>query len=299
MNYLSLRYFLEVARCLSYSQAAQRLHISQPGLSQQMKALEQELGISLLNRSARKVSLTEEGAYLFEHLLPSFETIDKTVLSLQRTGAVPKTTIRIATVPSAASNHVPYLIKSLKTRYPDMDFYIKETTSVHAIELVQNGEYHLAFIRTPVDIDQSLIKPLHWMEFQKYPLQLAVSDSHPSRQDPVNLYDFRNETFLHYDPVHSPSLYYLLEHACLTAGFIPNTIGSGPEILTIANLISSGIGITIMPQDMLQLMHSHGIIGLNLKNQQLYSSISAIWNETNVSAITREALRALELFQHS
>lgn len=298
MNYLTLRYFLEIAHCLNFSQAAQQLHISQPGLSQQINVLEKELGIKLLYRSTRKVTLTEEGEYLYRNLLPSFENIEKTVRELKETGSVPQTTIRIATIPSAASNLVPLLIQQLKLSHPSLEFYIKETTSVHAIELVQKSEYHLAFIRTPIDTKQSLQKPLKWMELPKHPLQLAVSDRHPAAsQEFIDLKELKNETFLHYDPKHSPSLYYLLEHACLSAGFIPKTIGVGPEILTTANLISNGIGITLMPQDMIRLLDSYRIKGINLKNLSLYSSVSVIWNHMNISALTGDALEVLEQFQ--
>ncbi|NOU96890.1 LysR family transcriptional regulator [Paenibacillus sp. LMG 31456] len=294
-NYLSLRYFLEIAVCLNFSHAAQKLHISQPGLSQQITALEKELGIKLLYRSTRNVTLTAEGEYLYKNLLPSFENIEKTISELKEVGAVPETTIRIATVPSAASNLVPFLIKKLKENHPHIDFYIKETTSVHAIELVQKSEYHLAFIRTPIDHKQAIQKPLKWMEFSKHPLQLAVSSEHPAAsQAEIDLYDLKHETFLHYDPKHSPSLYYLLEHACLNAGFIPKTIGAGPEILTIANLISNGIGITLMPQDMLQLLNSYEIKAVTLKNLSLFSSISVVWNNMNVPVITEDALQILE-----
>ncbi|GIP33435.1 LysR family transcriptional regulator [Paenibacillus sp. J2TS4] len=300
MNYLTLRYFLEIAHCLNFSQAAQQLHISQPGLSQQITALEKYLGIKLLYRSTRKVTLTEEGEYLYRNLLPSFENIDKTVRELIEAGSVPQMTIRIATVPSAASHLVPFLIKQLKKRHELIEFYVKETTSVHAIELVQKSEYHLAFIRTPIDIKQSLLKPLQWLEFSKQPLQLAVFEQHPAAlQDEADLRDFKNETFLHYDPKHSPALYYLLEHACLTAGFIPKTIGAGPEILTTANLISNGIGITLMPRDMIELLQSYRIKGIALKNLPLFSSISVVWNNMNTPVLTMDALDILKQFQQS
>lgn len=300
MNYLSLRYFLEIAHCLNFSHAAQKLHISQPGLSQQITTLEKELGIKLLYRSTRKVTLTAEGEYLYKNLLPSFENIEKTVSELKDFGAIPQTTIRIATVPSAASNLVPFLIKKLKEQQPAIEFYIKETTSVHAVELVQKNEYHLAFIRTPIDLKQSIPKPLKSMEFARYPLQVAVSHRHfAAHYDTIDLHELKHETFLHYDPKHSPALYFLLEHACLTAGFIPKTIGAGPEILTIANLISNGIGITLMPQDMLQLLHSYEIKGIDINNLSLFSSVSVVWNDMNVPLMTENALRIMEQFQLS
>lgn len=299
-NYLSLRYFLELAHCLNFSQAAQKLHISQPGLSQQISALEKELGIQLVYRSTRNVTLTEEGEYLYRHLLPSFENIEGTVNDLKAKGAVPQTIIRIATVPSAASNMVPYLIKKLREKHASIEFYIKETTSANGIELVEKSEYHLAFVRTPIDIKQAIQKPLKWMEFYRYPLQVALSCGHPASGLPsVDLHDMKNETYLHYDPKHSPSLYYLLEHACLTAGFIPKTIGAGPEILTMANLIAQDIGITLMPRDMLQLLGSYKVKGVDIQNMSLYSSISVVWNAMHVPLIADDALRILEDYKEN
>ena len=293
-NYLSLRYFMEIAHCLNFSQAAQKLHISQPGLSQQITVLEKELGQKLLHRSTRNVTLTEEGEYLYRNLLPSFENIDRTIAELKEAGRVPRSAIRIAAVPSAASNMVPMLIKRLNDIHPGIEFYIKETTSVHAVELVQKGEYHLAFIRTPIDTKLSLPKPLKWMEFEKHPLEIAVSLRHwAAAESEIELYALRNETFLHYDPKMSPALYYLLEHACLTAGFIPRTIGSGPEILTIANLIASGIGITLLPRDMIRLLSAYEIRGIAIKEVSLSSSISVVWTPVNVAAIPEDALQIL------
>lgn len=295
MNYLALRYFLEVAHCLNFSQAAEKLHISQPGLSQQINALEKELGMKLLYRSTRKVSLTEEGEYLYQKLLPSFENIERTIMELTQGGTVPQMTIRIATVPSAASNLLPFLLQKLKQRYPNIEFYLKETTSVDAVELVQKSGYHLAFIRTPIDLKQSIPKPLQWMEFTRYPLKAVVSRQHfAASYDAIGLHELRHETFLHYDPKHSPALYFLLEHACLTAGFIPKTIGAGPEILTIANLIANGIGITLMPEDMLHLLKSYNIKGIDLLDLSLFSSISVVWNEVNLPAVAQHALQILK-----
>jgi DNA-binding transcriptional LysR family regulator len=297
INYLSTRYFLEIAKHLNFSHAAQKLHISQPGLSQQITLLEKELGFKLLYRSTRNVTLTAEGEYLYKTLLSSFENIESTLTELKEEGAIPQTTIRIATVPSAASIMVPYLLKSLKELHPHIEFYIKETNSSHAIELVQKSEYHLAFIRTPIDLKQTIQRPLNWMEFPKHPMRISLSCNHPAAdQDEIDLIELRNETFLHYDPKHSPSLYYLLEHACLTAGFVPKTIGVGPEILTIANLISNGIGITLMPQDMLQLLKSHPIKDVAIKNMSLYSSISVLWNDVQTPVITEDALNILNHF---
>jgi DNA-binding transcriptional LysR family regulator len=295
VNYLSLYYFLEIASSLNFSQAAKKLHISQPGLSQQITALEKELDVKLFSRSTRKVSLTEEGEYLYKNLLPSFQNIENCVNALKQVGVAPQTTVKIATVPSAASHLVPKLIKELKNEFPSINFFIKETTSVNAKDLVSKGEYHLAFIRTPMDIKETIQAPLKSLEFKKYPIKAAVSHSHPSAfKESVHLNEFMNETFLHYDPEHSPSLYFLLEHACLTAGFIPKTVGTGPELFTIANLISNDVGITLMPEDMIALLYAYDIKGVALTNLNLYSSLSVVWSDMNAKAIIGRAINILE-----
>jgi LysR family transcriptional regulator, benzoate and cis,cis-muconate-responsive activator of ben and cat genes len=297
VNYLSLHYFLEVASCLNFSQAAKYLHISQPGLSQQITALEKELDVKLFSRSTRKVSLTDEGEYLYKSLLPSFQNIENSVNQLKKLGAAPQTILRIATVPSAASHLVPALIKELKTEFPKMEFFIKETTSVNAKELVSKGEYHLAFIRTPNDIRQTIQAPLKSLEFQRHSVQIAISQKHPSAgKQSVHLQEFMNETFLHYDPEHSPSLYFLLEHACLTAGFIPKTVGTGPELFTMANFISNDIGITLMPEDMISLLHAYKIKGIPLKDLNLTSSLSVVWSGENSKALVEKAIDILKQF---
>lgn len=79
MNLLGFRYFLEVARTLNFSEASRHLHVSQPGLSQQISSLEKELGFKLLKRTTRRVTLTDEGAFLYENLKPSFNKIENTI----------------------------------------------------------------------------------------------------------------------------------------------------------------------------------------------------------------------------
>ncbi|MDQ0253032.1 DNA-binding transcriptional LysR family regulator [Evansella vedderi] len=296
MNLLSLRYFLEVANSLNFSQAARDLHISQPGLSQQITLLEQNLGFKLLNRTTRKVSLTIEGEYLYKHLMPSFENIERTLKVLVEKGAIPQSTIKIATVPSAASNWIPNLLNQLKETFENIEFYIEETSSKHAIELVKEKECDIALIRTPIEVRQLVDHQLKITELTRHPLKVVVPVNHPlSTSDSVDLSEFKRETFLHYDKIKSPALFFAMENACLNAGFIPKTMGMGPELLTIANLISSGIGVTLMPSDMIKLLPAEKIKAMNIKNENSYSSISVVWNNSpNLPPITESALQILK-----
>ncbi|WP_158702783.1 LysR family transcriptional regulator [Paenibacillus faecalis] len=298
MSLLALRYFLEIANTLNISKAARNLNISQPGLSQQIAALENRLGFQLLRRTTRKITLTEEGEYLFRKLQPSFQHIEYVLRSIQESGTIPEATIKITAVPSAASIWVPKLLKRLKATTPDFRFIIQETTSMQAIHLVERMESDIAFIRTPIDAKQAIRPPLEMIEFTKHPLMLVVASDHPAAgQAAVDLYEMRHEMFLHYDANHSPSLHSLLKQACLAAGFVPNTTGVGPELLTLANLIASGLGVTLMPNDMASLLVTYPIRVIPLAKQRLDSSISAVWNTEGYHPLhVRQALAALPLF---
>lgn len=295
MNLLALRYFLEVAKCLNFSHAAQNLHISQPGLSQQITLLEQSLGFKLFNRTTRQVTLTEEGQYLYISVYHSFENIEHIVHELQQLKAVPKKMIKIAAVPSAASILLPELLRRMKENVQDIEFYIKETTSKEAIEMVTKKEADIALIRTPQDARKLVDNHLNIVEFTRYPLQLVIGTNHRlANKQHIDLQELKEESFLHFDEQQSPSLYFLLEQACQSAGFIPKVLTIGAELLTMANLISKGIGVTIMPSDMVSLLSSHKIKAINLKEDQFYSSISAVWDcSSTVPVMTQFALEQL------
>src|SRR5699024_11912947 len=99
MNLHSLRYFIEVAKTKSFTKASENLYVSQPGISQQIHLLENQLGVSLFHRSTRKVELTEEGKYLYDRTFASFTEIEQTVSNFIDSKSYPKL-INIATIPS-------------------------------------------------------------------------------------------------------------------------------------------------------------------------------------------------------
>ncbi|RXT04324.1 LysR family transcriptional regulator [Ammoniphilus sp. CFH 90114] len=296
MNLLGLRYFIKAAETLNFSKAAKELHISQPGLSQQMNTLENELGMKLFDRNTKKVSLTKEGEYLYQKLLPSFENIEKTIKELMDHQSIPQTLIRLSTVPSAASNWLPFLIKSLHKKYPNVKIHVQETTSSQAIEDVKQQKSHMAFIRTPIDISLITDQGLKWLELSKHPLKLVVYSNHYLAEcDSVDITLLKDEPFLHYDRIQAPALYFLLERACLTAGFLPRTICAGTEILTIENMIENELGITLMPEDMVRLLKSQHVKAIPLTDQTFTSSISVIWQDSQfLPAKVRSILSMLE-----
>ncbi|GAA0442176.1 MAG: LysR family transcriptional regulator [Bacillota bacterium] len=296
MSLQTLRYFIEVAKHLSFSEASKALHISQPGLSQQISDLERKLGFKLLNRTTRKVALTEEGAFIFNKLSTSFNDIEMTLDFMTTQKMIPKAKIKIAAVPSAASIFIPKLLIKMLTDFPDIDVYTHETTSAKAIEFMKQKHYHLAFIRTPIYKEEFLNNDLRLFEFKKYPLRLVVAKNHPlAQRDSVDLQDAKNETFIHYSDDHTNPLQFLLDKACLTAGFSPKKLCTGSALLSIYHLVSNNLGVSLMPSDMTSLLENNKIKILKLNNIELFSSTSVLWNEeNNTSFVTNQILDILQ-----
>ncbi|MFJ7679840.1 LysR family transcriptional regulator [Peribacillus sp. NPDC097198] len=281
MNFLSLRYFIEVSNHLSFSKASKVLHISQPGLSQQISSLEKQLGFKLLNRTTRKITLTEEGEYIYKKLAPSFDDIEKTVSNIVENKIVPKPKIKIATIPSAASIYIPNLLKKIRIEFPEVEVDLQETTSARAVKLVKQQKYQIGFIRTPIHANILTNEGLNMIEFNKSPLQLVVSFEHRlAQKESIHLTEVKNEPFIHYHAVQAHSLQFLLEKACSIAGFSPKKLCEGSELLTIANLVSNNLGVALMPKDMIDLLGAKKVKALNIENMNLSSSISAVWKSS-------------------
>lgn len=296
MSLQSLRYFIEVAKFLSFSEASKTLHISQPGLSQQILDLEKRLGFKLLNRTTRRVTLTEEGAYIYKKLSSSFDEIEQTLAFMSQYKMIPNVKIKIAAVPSAASTFIPKLLKKVKIDFPDVEFYAHETSSANAIDFIKQKNYHLSFIRTPINKEDVLSKDLSLFEFKKHPLRLVVSIKHPlAKKDSIDLHEAKNELFIHYSDKQTNSLQFLLEKACLNAGFSPKRLCVGSALLSIYNIISNNLGVALIPSDMSSLIESGRIKTLTINNLQLTSSISVLWNKnTYTSLMTNHILDILQ-----
>lgn len=287
MNYLSLRYFLEVASHLNFSQAAKKLRISQPALSQQISALEKIVGFKLFNRNTRQISLTVEGEYMLNKIKPSFQNIDMTINRMIEHKSIPLEKIKIATIPTAASKYMPYLFKKVLTLTPNIELFLLETSSPQGEKLIKSHKYDISFIRTPINKTRLIKNNLGLLELKKHPLKFIVSSRHPlASQTEIDLNQAENEYFIHYDPNNAPSLNYLFNNVCSSADLFPKKLCTVSELFTIFNLVANNLGVAIIPNDIVQLINSDKIKALDIEQaSKLYSSISIIWNKENYSSL--------------
>jgi LysR family transcriptional regulator, benzoate and cis,cis-muconate-responsive activator of ben and cat genes len=239
-----LRSFIAVAHALNFSRAARELHLSQPALSAQIKALEDELGTLLLERNRRMVRLTRAGESLLadaEVLLQNAEEARKRVL---RVASGEAGHLRIAFVASAMPELVPAIALAFRTRYPHVTLELKNLPTALQVEALEAQTLDVGFVRLPLTAPGLAITPLH-----SEPFALAISKGHRlARKKHLTVADFAGEPFVTYGQKWAPEFYQTWTGICRKAGFTPVIVQETAEMDTALALVAAGMGVAILPE---------------------------------------------------
>lgn len=169
-----LRYFLAVAEELNFTRAAQQLHIAQPSLSAQVRRLEAQLGVRLLHRSTRSVSLTEAGRALQEHGTRALTGLEQAWQAARDAGHGVIGTLRLAYTLSAGHDTVPRLVESMHEAHPDITVSTDVLPTPQVLVAVRDGRADAGIARTPAPLDGVRLRPL-----RQDPEGILVAAGHP------------------------------------------------------------------------------------------------------------------------
>lgn len=236
-----LLYFERVAELGSFTRAAQALHLVQPALSQQVAALEREVGLPLFHREARGVRLTEAGERLLPYarrVLSELERAQQALGALRelRTGRV-----ALGLPPSATLSLLPAILEAFRRRYPALEVQIVEEMTDVLVEQLLDGRLDLAVVSFPIDDHRLVTRPLF-----RERLVLVVPPNHRLAQaERVDLAELATEPWIL--PYRRHGTRALVEAACQQSGFslcvAVELSGLGP----IKQLVQRGVGISILP----------------------------------------------------
>lgn len=148
-----LRYFLTVAREQSFTRAAEQLHVTQPTLSRQMAAFEEELGISLFRRNGKKITLTDDGILLKRRALEILDLEDRTMVELKRRDDVVEGSIIIGCGEFAAMETLAEICRIYKEKYPRVQIALHTATADAVAEMMNKGLVDIALFLEPVDTE--------------------------------------------------------------------------------------------------------------------------------------------------
>lgn len=246
MNMSALIAFVEVAEQAHFGRAAQNLGITQSGLSQMIKKLEQTCGAKLIARTTRTVSLTEVGEIFLEH---ARELLLAHELFSQRIGAVIQGdagTVRLGFVASAALGILPELTAELHKHAPGIKLSLVELTSEEQLPRLRAGEIDVGVLR---EISQS--QGLEMSLLTTEPLLLAVPKTHAlASRKSVTLDVLKFEGFIMFPRTKVSHLHDHIYRLCNSAGFTPQIVEQAVQFATILGLVSSNAGVAIVPSSL-------------------------------------------------
>ena len=249
MELRQLQYFVAVAEELHFRRAAARLHLSQPPLSQQLRRLEDELGVLLLERTRRRVELTAAGASFLRDARAILAELDGAVATARRIGEGKVGRLRVGFVGSALFSVVPDVVQRFRAARPDVELELRERSTVEQLRALAAGTLDLGFVRPPVDVEGVRVETL-----LREPLLAALPDGHPlARLRRVPLQRLAREPFVLFPREQAPGFHDELIGALTAAGGLPRVVQQAPEMQTIVGLVAAGIGVSLVPASVRRL----------------------------------------------
>ncbi|WKD86013.1 HTH-type transcriptional regulator TfdS [Polaribacter huanghezhanensis] len=283
-----IKYFLAVAEDLHFRKAAERLFISQPGLSKQIKQMENDLGVVLFERHNRKVLLTRAGEYLKKELAINLKNLEHTLNHAKMLNDGKNGDLKFGYVGSAMQEIIPNLLMNFKSDYPNIVFSLKEMDNEKQIEELLSYDLDLGFVRLD-RVPRGLIsKPV-----LKESFCLVLPENHLVNADNFkSLTQFKQESFILFDPKYSSSYYEKVMQLFDESGFSPivshNTIHAG----SIYKLVENNFGISIVPKSLVT-QNNQKIKFIELKKTKQKTTLSVVWNIDNRNPILKEIVKLL------
>ena len=288
MDIRQLLYFTTIAEEGSISAAAKKLHLSQPPLSYQMKLLEEELHLPLIERSARGIALTEAGRVLYKRAQGILELSELTRKEMLAMASGFTGTLHIGTVSSSGASLLGWRIPAFHQKYPQIGFAIHEGNTFELMEMLESGLIELAIVRTPFHNDQ-----LNCLYLSPEPMIAAGAASFfpagmPSGQ-PISLELLG----------HAPVILYrrfekILLSLCEQKGITPQVFCIADDARTTLMWAEAGLGVAVVPQSAYRIMPHHNMVYGELSEEDLHTRIAAVCKKG--CSLSWAAQQFLEIF---
>ncbi|HEX2177485.1 MAG TPA: LysR substrate-binding domain-containing protein [Nocardioidaceae bacterium] len=244
MELRHLRYFRAVAEERHFGRAAERLHMAQPPLSQQIRQLEAELGVTLLRRSTRRVELTDAGSAYLERVRGILAAVEDAGVEAQRVAAGLEGRLVIGCVGSATYSLLPAFARTLREELPGVDLGFRgEMLVPDQIEALLAGRIDLALLRPPADEPALSVTTL-----RRDRLIVALPERHRlAVRQRIRVADLRNQDLVVHASGGRSVMYDAVTALCRDAGFEPRVRHEVAETSTLVTFVAAGLGVAVVP----------------------------------------------------
>jgi len=244
MEFRQIRSFLSVAETLHFGRTAQLIHLSQPALSLQIRALEEEVGVRLFERNRRKTTLTAAGFAFRDDAAAALSQLEQGVRRARLAANGKLGLLRIGFISTAGREIVPGIVRQYRELNPDVGFSLRNILTAEQVQMLETGSLDIGFLRLPIGEHSALdVVTVH-----REPFVLVVPASHKlAKRKRVRLSELAGQDFVMYERTDAPGFYDLIFGILRDAGIVPTVSQTAGEMPTLISLVDSRMGITILP----------------------------------------------------
>lgn len=243
MELRQLQYALQIAIDKNFSRAAEKLHIAQPSLSQQLSKLEKEIGVLLFQRTTNSVEMTHAGSLFVDKAQAILDMVEQLKREMDDISQMRKGKLVVGSLPITGAHVLPFVLPVFQSRYPEIEITLMEETTANLERLTANGQIDISLLSLPL-MDESLTyQPLIEEE-----IVLALPRQHrlaASSDGSVQIEDLQDEPFIALKK--GQGFRQIAIELCRKAGFMPNIVFESSNIETVRSLVAAGMGIAFVP----------------------------------------------------
>ena len=271
MELRHLRYFVAVAEELSFTRAAERLHIGQPPLSQQIQALEAEIGARLLERNKRRVLLTEAGRLFLADARRMLALAEQAKETAHRAHMGEAGELRVGfTFSTPFTPLFAKVVRRYRQAYPRVLLSFQEMATLHQLAKIESRELDVGFVRPA---SMQLPHKVALTKLRSDPLRLVLpADSPLARQKSIAVKDLAGQAFVVFPKDAGTGIYHQIFELCRAAGFTPHIAMEAGEPSTIIGLVAAGCGISVLPGSF-EGIHMEGVVYRPLADPEATTSM--------------------------
>ena len=287
-----LRYFVAVAEERHFTRAAERLHMAQPPLSQQIRQLEDELGVALLRRTTRRVDLTPAGEAYLVRVRAILQAVDAAGHEAVRIGTGEEGRLVVGCVGSATYSLLPTLARALREEMPGVDFAFRgEMLSPDQLAALRDGSIDLALLRPFGELARESDVTLTPLRVEK--LVVALPEGHRlAGRSRVRVADLKGEALIVHSGQGRSAMFDAVTVLCRDAGFEPAIRHEVAETSTLVTFVAAGLGVAVVPEPVSALVVA-GTVYRPLSTRARMDLVAATRADDD-SALLARGLRVLQ-----
>lgn len=288
MDLKQLRYFVMVAEQLSFSRAALRLHISQPPLSQQIKSLEEEMGVGLFVRDRRSVRLTDAGMVFLRESRLLLEQFRSAVNATVRASQTNAGSIRLGVATSGLFSVMPGFQALMRSHFPNVELQVSDMQSDDQVRAVSQGALDIGIVHVKPE-RMSVSRAQVFSES----LSVVLPIRHPQADTPeLLLAQLADEPMVALSREHAPTVFDAVIASCAAAGFSPVVKHSARNPMTIFQMVRAGFGIALVPRSYAHSAYP-GVCFRDVLPAVGRVRLELIWSERHASELALAIVRQL------